>query len=220
MKSLIITLTISLISFAANAQQTSLPDSTEKRTFIGIGLSSTAYQVMGKPKYRIVTGVIPFATLHYGYKLSKRATIQAGIGYGGNESVGYSLRYISPDSVYDEKYTQIVRALVLPITFKFTPFDIRKRLQLYGNASITPVIGHVKAKAEETFEGSTNILYDEKMPSVTVIATAGLTLNYKLSKRIDIYADGNLLYHNFRFKRANRRWLDDASAGIGINYRL
>ena len=65
----------SLFSITAKAQQLPSPDSTEKRTFVGVGLSTTGYQVMGKTKFDFIGGVTPFLNVYYGYKVSKRATI-------------------------------------------------------------------------------------------------------------------------------------------------
>ena len=198
-------------------------DSTESKFFVGVGLSTTGYQVMGKPKYLVVRGIAPIVNVYFGYQLSKRSTLQVGLGYGMNETSNwYNNRYVSGDSVVDnyEEHSQNIKAVVVPVTFKFTPFNPDKRLQLYANASMVPVLGHIKARASEDVDGSTTLIYDEKMYSVSMIATAGLTLNYRFSKRLDAYIDGILFYKNFQFDRPNPNFLDYASAGIGLNYRL
>ena len=221
MKTNFLLLCLLLLSFMAYAQQTSLSDSSAKRAFIGASISSAGYQVMGKPKYDFIGGVTPFLSVYYGYKVSKRATIQAGIGYGGNEIKGGSMsRFISPDSVYDKESYQRIRALVFPVTFKFTPFNPGKRLQLYANASITPVLGHIKARATESYKGEiTTVLYDEETTSLTLITTAGLTLNYRINQRLDGYVDGLLFYKNLNFQRPDR-YYKPKSIGLGVNYKL
>lgn len=93
-------------------------------------------------------------------------------------------------------------------------------MQLYANASLVPVLGHIKARATESLNGSSNVLYDEEMYSLNVIATGGLTLSYKFSDRLDAYIDAVLLYKNFNFDRPNRRFYENKSVGIGINYSL
>jgi len=40
---------------------------------------------MGEHKYQSFGGIIPAANFYYGYKLSKRATVQLDIGYGANK---------------------------------------------------------------------------------------------------------------------------------------
>ncbi len=155
MKAFFSILLLIFISFAANARQLSSTDSTENKIFIGAGLSSTVYEVMGKPKYLLVNGVIPVVNVHFGYRISKRSTIQVGLGYGINELKGsYLSRYVSADSIYDGVHEQNTQAVVVPITLKLTPFAPYKRLQLYANASIVPVLGHIKARASESLYGS------------------------------------------------------------------
>lgn len=202
------------------AQQLPTPDSTESRFFVGIGLNITHYPIMGDLKYKYFVGIKPFANINYGYRLSKRATIQLGIGYGANKgSVTYG-RYVSADTIYEETNYQHIRGIVLPVTLKFTPFNPNRRLQLYANASLAPIFGHIKAKASESYEGITTVLYDEQSSTFDIVATAGLTLNYKISKRLDGYIDGILFYKNLNFQRPARRVYENKSVGIGINYNL
>lgn len=153
MKTNLIFLCLLLIAYASNAQHATWSDSTEKRPFIGAELSTTGYYVIGKPKYEVMMGVMPYLTAHYGYQLSKRTIIQAGIGYGANEGTVYSSRYVSADSVYDVRSTQDIKALVIPVTLRYTPFNTKKRLQLYMHATLAPVIGHIKASSTENLDG-------------------------------------------------------------------
>jgi hypothetical protein len=225
LKHLLFLLVFSLVAVVvAQAQQQdsvkSLPV-PEKKSFIGVGLSNTGYYVAGKRKYEVMGGVMPFLTLHYGYRLSKRATFQLGVGYGRNEMSLYGGgTYVSPDSVSSIESHQNIRAIVFPLTLKYTPFNPYKRFQLYGNVSLAPVIGNIKARATENYRNSSTQLYDEEMSSITVIATAGLTLNYRLNNKLSLFADGILFYKNFQFDRPNPNFLDYASAGVGLNYRL
>ena len=129
-------------------------------------------------------------------------------------------RFISPDSIYDKESYQLLRAIVFPVTLKFTPFNPNKRLQIFANASIAPVFGHIKAKATENYKGEiSTVLYDEETTSLTLISTAGLTLNYRLSKRLDGYIDGLLWYKNLNFQRPDP-YYKPKSVGVGLNYRL
>ncbi|MCJ8166831.1 hypothetical protein MKJ04_18445 [Pontibacter sp. E15-1] len=221
MKTLIF-LSLSLfLSLSATAQSSPAPDSTESKYFVGLNLSSNSYPVMGERKYKTFGSVIPIANLYYGYRLSKRATVQVGIGYGANASGGgwYS-EYVSADSIYEVYDYKRIRGIALPITFKFTPFNPHKRLQLYAHASLSPIFGHIKANAIMKYEGAETVLYDEQSLTFDLIATSGLTLNYRVSKRLDLYADATLLYKNFYFSRPAWNYYEGKSAGIGINYNL
>jgi len=220
-KTLFALLFLFVLSFTAVAQQSPSPDSTESRFFVGIGLNITHYPIMGNlVKYKYFGGIKPFVNINYGYRLSKRATIQLGIGYGANEINGSYGRYVSADTTYEVADYQHIRGIVLPVTLKLTPFNPNRRLQLYANASLAPIFGHIKAKATESFEGNTTVVYDEQSPTFDIVATAGLTLNYKISKRLDGYVDGILFYKNLNFQRPARRFYEHKSVGIGINYNL
>ncbi|MBF9255679.1 outer membrane beta-barrel protein [Pontibacter sp. 172403-2] len=220
MKPYILSLLFSVLFCSAMAQQSPSPDSTESRFFVGIGLNITHYPIMGEDKYLYFGGIKPFVNINYGYRLSKRATIQLGIGYGANEINGSYGRYVSADTTYEVADYQHIRGIVLPVTLKLTPFNPNRRLQLYANASLAPIFGHIKAKATESFEGTSTVVYDEQSPTFDIVATAGLTLNYKISKRLEGYMDGILYYKNLNFQRPARRFYENKSVGIGINYNL
>lgn len=58
-------------------------------SFLEVRVSAMPYEAVGKPKYYRMQGLgLPFISLHYGYRLSERATVQAGLGYGFNEMSG------------------------------------------------------------------------------------------------------------------------------------
>lgn len=220
MKTLLASLLLLLCSLTATAQSSLAPDTTESRFFVGLSLSSNHYPIMGDRKYKSFGGIMPIANVYYGYRLSKRATVQIGIGYGANEIGGGYNEFISADSAYDVYTTKRIRGIPVPTTFKFTPFNPHKRLQLYAHASIAPIFGHIKARATRELDGAETVLYDEQSMTFDLIATGGLTLNYRLSKRLDLYADATLLYKNFYFSRPAWNYYEGKSAGIGINYNL
>lgn len=78
----------------------------------------------------------------------------------------------------------------------------------------------MKARATETYSEEVITLYDDKFYTFDLVATAGLTLNYRLNKRLDIYADGILLYRNLYYLPASSNYFRGKSAGIGLNYNL
>ena len=194
-------------------------EASTSKSFIGASFSTTGYYLIGKPKYEYITGVTPFLTIHYGYTLSKRATIQAGLGYGANESSHYTTRYVSPDEVYEVQKTQDIKAVIVPITLKFTPFNPYRKLQLYVNATLAPTVGRIRASAIESIEGKSLELYNEETSAFNVVATGGLTLNYKMTSRLDGFVDGMLFYKNLHSRGAlhNQKPM---SVGIGLNYKL
>ncbi|WP_299758853.1 hypothetical protein [uncultured Pontibacter sp.] len=102
---------------------------------------------------------------------------------------------------------------------KFNPFNPYKRLQVYANATLAPVIGHIKATGTESLEGETSEIYNEEHASVNVVATAGLTANYKMSECLDIFADGMFLYRSLHNRGALLHH-KPMSVGVGLNYNL
>lgn len=219
MKTLLLSLLLLLFSFAAVAQHTASSDITENKLFVGVGISNTNYPIMGETKHEVINTIVPIANVHVGYKLNKRTTVQLGIGYGANEINGYRIA-VSGGNYGDFHRYERIRGIVTPLTVKWTPFKPYKRLQLYANASLAPVFGHMKARATETYDEEVITLYDDKFYTFDLVATAGLSLNYRLNKRLDIYADGILLYKNLYFLPASGNYFRGKSAGIGLNYNL
>ncbi|MCX2740483.1 outer membrane beta-barrel protein [Pontibacter anaerobius] len=219
MKTSFLTLLLLLSSFAAVAQQASNPDSTDNKFFVGVGLSNTSYPIMGELKHESFSAIKPFVIVNFGYRLNKRTAIQIGLGYGANEINGYTTAVSNGKYGNFHKY-QRIRGVVTPLTLKWTPFNPYKRLQLYANASLAPVFGHMKTRATETYDEDITVLYDEKFYTFDLVATAGLTLNYRLNKRIDLYADGILFYKNFFFEPRSSSIYEGKSVGAGLNYNL
>ncbi|WP_073851863.1 outer membrane beta-barrel protein [Pontibacter flavimaris] len=220
MKTNLLALLLLLSPFAVVAQQTSNPDSTENKFFVGIGVSNTPYPIMGELKHESFSAIMPIVNAHFGYRLNKRTAVQMGVGYGADEINGHGTGSLR-DGVLGKFYKyQRIRGVVTPLTLKWTPFNPYKRLQVYANASLAPVFGHMKTRATETYDEDVVVLYDEKFYTFDLVATAGLTLNYRLSKRIDLYADGILFYKNFFFEPRSSSLYEGKSAGIGLNYNL
>jgi len=65
------------------------------------------------------------------------------------------------------------------------------------------------------------LLYDEEpVTFFDLVATGGFTLNYRVSKRVDLYADLILFYKNFNYGRPAWNYYQGKSPGIGVNYKL
>ncbi|WP_415837224.1 hypothetical protein [Pontibacter korlensis] len=76
-------------------------------------------------------------------------------------------RHVALDSIYMKESYQRLQAVAIPLTFKYTPFKINKRLQFYGYAFFTPIVRHIKAQATESLNGGSAMrkdLYSELLP--------------------------------------------------------
>lgn len=191
-------------------------------SFLEVRVSAMPYEAVGKPKYYRMQGLgLPFISLHYGYRLSERATVQVGLGYGFNEmSGGGTARIISIDSIYFEQHFQRITAISVPFMIAYTPFNPNRRFQIYGNLSLAPVYRRITARASQSLQGKyENMeLYNDESSSFTLVAMAGVTANYRLSKRLSVLADCSLSYFNFEYQ--NPQSFRNNSKGIGLNYRL
>lgn len=195
--------------------------SPESKYFIGIGLNNTQYPIMGEPKHESFSTIIPMVNVNVGYQLNKRTTIQIGVGYGANEINGVGTGSLRDGELGMSYRYQHIRGIVTPLTLKWTPFNTYKRLQLYANASLAPIFGHMKARATDVYGEDVILLYDDKFYTFDLSATVGLTLNYKINKRFEGYIDGILMNKNLYFQRPTTSFFtQQASIGIGLNYRL
>ncbi|NDK54763.1 hypothetical protein [Pontibacter fetidus] len=144
---------IGIISAARAQQASSEKEIQSGKSAIDIRLSVLPYDAVGTPEYRMPALDVPFIHLSYIQRLSDRANLQIGIGYGMNEAqqAGVS-RHIKADSIYMKETYQHLSAVAIPFTFKWTPFNPGKRLQFYGSASFTPLYRHIKARATESLK--------------------------------------------------------------------
>lgn len=215
---LFLALLLSLPAIAQQKEPSQTAATPKNNFFVGGMISSIGYDVKGKTKYGSL-GVSPSLLVHVGYQISERASIQVGLGYGKDVFFRNSFRRYSSDSIYVAHKMSQVKALVTPITLKITPFNPQKRLQLYANTALVPLIGSIRANSNEIRNSEFKRLYNEHIYSFNLVATAGLTVNYRFNSRFDAFIDSELVsisLHDLKKPAFDNH----IPLGIGINYRL
>lgn len=209
---------IAVVATQAQQQQDSIksPFAEGSRFYTGAELSTISY-VMGH-RLKAVGGITPIVHANFGYRLSRRMNVQVGLAYGGTDENHESIYYKTEDTTLYMKDSWSSSGLAVPLTVQFTPFNPNRKFQLYATASLIPVIGEVNQQHSETFEGETKITFNAHDKGMNLLATAGLVLNYRFSKRFEGYGKANLLYKEVG--RYNLYAERTKSIAIGINYNL
>ena len=186
------------------------------RFYAGVEFSSIYYRMV-KDRRTVSGEIIPVAHFNLGYRLSKRVQLELGLSYGRNR--GDELRgtyYGYNDTIIYHSESWEHRGVAMPLTIKYTPFNLNKRLNLYGTASLIPVIGEVNRQLSETYEGERTVTYSAHDSGLYLHATAGLLLNYKFSKKLEGHTKANLLIEDLKIKNYYR----PKSLSVGLNYNL
>ncbi len=182
------------------AQQRTAPDSTNKKFYVGVGASSIGFNLeyQDEPKSGDFRPVI---SLHGGYKLNKRVSLQIGFSYGNNTDK-YDYVYVEAQDklIYYSEISQ-TRAIAIPVTLKYGFLYPFRHLQFYGTTILTPIISSTSLKKTEQREDVTTVTYNTKASGFNAYLTAGFGLNYTISKRLDMYGELHLLHRSF-----NRDW--------------
>ncbi len=221
---LIITIIILGVITSTMAQQNSSSDEeTIKKSFIGIGLRLMPYDAIGSPEYQMPALDVPFIQVNYSYRLNNRVVAQIGLGYGMNEAshVGVS-RHIDVDSIYMKESYQQISAVAMPLSIRWTPFNLSRRLQFYGNASLIPLFRDVKVWANESLNGSASSrteLYNKTISEFTATISAGVFIQYSFSSRWSVYAEADLAHYNLEQRHLTTSF-SKSSKGIGLNYNF
>lgn len=216
MKSYILSFILSALFCSATAQQRIAPDSTNnKKFYAGVELTTISYIIGNR---EAAGSFSPYIQLNFGYRLSRRTNVQIGLARGGTNENQESIYYKTDDSTIYMNDSWNSRGVAIPLTVQFTPFNPGRRLNFYATASIIPIFGEVNIQHSETYEGETKTTYKAHDSGVYLLATAGIVLNYKISKRLEGYGKANLLYkhlghYNDYAKRAK-------SVAIGLNYNF
>lgn len=220
MKTFLLSLLLLLFSFAVTAQPAETASIAEKKLYIGASLNTVSY-MMGYKHGRVSGSIEPVITLHAGYQLTRRLSVQIGAGYDKDKEnfaqEGYEYEGDTELTRWNQYNT--AKGLATPVSFYFTPFNPNRKLQLYATASIVPVFGSVKLKHIKSKGGATDILFEDDASGMNLFFTAGLMLKYKINDRLEGYLEGNLIYKDL-LQRNNYADSNPKSIGAGLNYKL
>lgn len=220
MKGFILILLLLLLSFTSMAQQADTANTTGSRYFVGVGASTIGYNLEYKHEPKGGDSR-PIATVYVGYKLNRRASVQIGFSYAGNRSNNEYIYVEAQDKLIYHSEISHTRAVAIPVTFKYGIFYPFRRLQFYGTAFITPIISTTSLKKTERRDDVTTLTYNAKASGFNAYLTAGLGLNYSISKRLDGYGEIHLLNRSFNRGLAKKdEYPYPGSLAIGLNYNF
>lgn len=203
----------------------------EYKLYAGIGLSNLSYHIYYKnPKH---TGAVPYGyfrpiSINLGCRLSKRASIQIGIAYGGKKEHVFMPVLEAPGRYVEYNFYSRTRVLAIPVTGRFVLFNAYKRLPIYTTISLMPAWGVTKLKTIESRDAiitTTSV----KDTGINTFATAGFGLDYKIWKRFTGFAEvllfrSNLTEDNSKYYDwwgENPKYIQAISSlGIGFNYNF
>jgi hypothetical protein len=217
-----ILLIILLFSSTVQAQQQD-PEgpstSQNKKLYVGIDLSNVSYTLLYND-FGKGGGVTPWITPHVGYRLTPRLNVQVGIGYNKSEfDMGGIYREDGDTELTHEHRYRTTRGWVFPVAIQFTPFNPSRRFQFYATAKFVPTVGSTKHQHAKDRAGVTTVLSEEKYSGVNTIFIGGLLLKYSISRRFDVYLEGNLLYKNFKRTSLYEAYRPK-SLGLGVDYKF
>lgn len=204
-------------SASAFAQNINKADTlSNSRFYVGVEFSSINYRMV--KDLRTVAGEItPIAHINLGYRLSKRVDVELGFTYGRNkDNVLRGTYYGYNDTIIHLYEGWKHSGIAVPLTVKYTPFNLSRRLKLYATASFIPVLGEVNQQLSETYKGETIVTYNAHDSGLYLHARAGLLLNYKLSKQLEVYTRANLISEELKLKT----YYGHRSLSIGVNYSI
>lgn len=213
-------LLLSLLCFSSRLHAQAPEDTVAtpvSRFYVGLELSSISY-LMANYETQVGGMFTPIVHVNAGYRLSKRANLQLGLTYDRERDNFESVYYKSADSTIYRSFQTDYRGMAIPLTLQYTPFNPNRRLNFFATASLVTVLGKVHQRQTAMLDRETEILFDAYESGVYALATAGLLLNYRLSRHLEGYAKANLLYkdpgHYSDYAKKAK------SLGIGLNYNF
>ena len=184
--------------------------------FLGIRLNTTSHKLIyNKAPYTGDFAAIP--SIQFGYHISKRTSMQIGIAYGNHQFDTWAI-YRTADGKLQENYIYSkTHAVVVPLTLRYILSNPNRRLQVFGSASFIPTYGTISSKKTEKHDDITTVTYNASTSGLNAFITAGVGLDYHISRRFEGYGEVILINNNLQDKLRLNAF---KSLGLGVNYKL
>lgn len=229
MKMLLTLFLFIILSEFAIAQVEDTTDTEKSNYYVGVGFSTVSHHIYYKnPKANgsITSGYFAPLSINLGYRMSRRTSLQVGVAYGGG-SDHYNWSPGSRDTLTFETSSR-THVLAMPVTIRYTFLKAFKRFPIYGTATVMPALGLTKTSTIETRHqvATTSITRDS---GINIFFTAGIGLEYKISKRFVGFFEYHAYKHNLTGKNSafydwdmGARGVDRLvrTVGFGVNYSL
>lgn len=229
MKTLFISVILTLLALAATAEHADSVDVKSGKLYLGASFSTVSHNIYYKsPKSGSNTVIAHFAplSLNVGYRFNERTSIQAGVAYGGSSD---HVDWMNNDGTTRIDSYGKTNVIAVPLTVRHVFFKLFRRLPVYAAATFMPAYGITKTKITETKDNVTTTTTDVKDAGINTYFTAGVGLNYKITGHFNGFFEYYAYKHNFNGKNSvyydwdqGMRGIDKVirSVGIGLNYNL
>lgn len=216
----IIFILILLFSETSWCQVNTIADTLSRPFYIGINGLAIGYDLEYKNEPK-GGNIQPYTSIYFGYNITKRIRIQAGVWYGTDSRDFGSVYVESADKLIYYSDISKTKGVGVPITADLVLFYPFKKLQFYGTAMLTPMYSTTLAEKSETRDGVKTITYREKTSGINTYLTGGLGIKYPVSKRFDTYFNYYVISRNFnRGLRPRDEYPYPGSLALGFNYNL
>ncbi|WP_162428023.1 hypothetical protein [Pontibacter pudoricolor] len=220
MKKTLILLVTLFIHFQSIGQSQSNEDESYKPLYIGINGLAVGFDLKYKEEPK-GANIQPYTSLYFGYKLSNKLRIQAGVWYGTDSRDFGSVYVESEDKLIYYDDISRTKGVGIPITVDYVLFYPLKKLQFYGTAMLTPMYSKTFAEKSETRDGDKTITYSAEASGINTFITAGFGIAYPISQRFDTYLNYYLISRNFNKGLQPRdQYPYQGSLALGINYNF
>ncbi|GAA4295357.1 outer membrane beta-barrel protein [Nibribacter koreensis] len=219
-----------IISFLASAQEQDSANTGNYKFYVGVGLPNFQYQVSydDSPKKTLfLSGEFLPIDIHFGYKISRRASVQLGLAYGRRtrESQTYGTPLNGNGQTVYHDYYERTRGFGIPVTGRFVFLNANRKMPIYVVAAVTPAFISSHFSETTTENNVTTTLYDEHNKGMDLFANAGFGLNYRVQRRLNGNVEFLLFKRNLtsqNFDLHGEQWLERliGSLSLSFNYNF
>ncbi|AMM51886.1 hypothetical protein TH61_12835 [Rufibacter sp. DG15C] len=196
-----------LTSSVASAQEQDSSNTLNHKFYVGVEFPNFQYRIFyddSPDKPRFISGEFLPIDLHIGYKITRRASAQLGLAYGGRtrESQTYGVPLNGNGQTVYHDYYDRTRGIGIPVTGRFVLLNANKKIPIYAVGTVTPAFIFSHFRETTTENKVTTILYDEHYKGMDVYTTAGFGLSYRVQKRLN----GNVEFLLFKRNLTSRNF--------------
>jgi hypothetical protein len=208
-----------LVSFTAAAQNQEITTVQPKRFYVGVNYTNTQFFLRPRnftpTNRRFNPNFITYPSIHVGYQLGKRASVQIGVAYV-HENTEWGSEYNNAGTIEGNYDTIQTRGAIIPLTFRYNLLNIGKRFHVNGTSTLTAAYGKNTINQTTTVNEQVTNKSQQEISAFNMYLSIGLGLNYDVSKRFNVYGDLLLFNRNFNSGYRNQ----NSTLNVGFNYKF
>ncbi|MGV3589979.1 MAG: outer membrane beta-barrel protein [Adhaeribacter sp.] len=206
-------------SFTVAAQNQETTSTQPKRFYVGVNYTNTQYFLrprnVAPANVRFNPNFLTYPSIHVGYQLGKRASVQIGMAYA-HENTEWGSEYNNAGTIEGNYDTIQTRGAIIPLTFRYNLLNIGQRFHVNGTSTLTAAFGKNTVNQTTTSNEQVTSTSQQTVSAFNMYLSLGLGLNYDVSKRFNVY--GDLLLFNRNFNSGYRN--PSSTFNVGFNYRF